>query len=137
MASAVRIGRKTQRITFERRSEAANELYGDTFDEVWSTYISAWASVAPVKGREFTGQDRTQSQITHRFYVRYTGQTALLGTNDRIVWRNNVYDIQSIIDIDGRRREIEIMAIGRDIPLSTANLIESVEFGAGFGDGFG
>ena len=107
------IGSKRERIIVQRRT-AATDNYGDFMEETWSTYTTVWAGVKEVRGKEFTAQDKTTSEVSHRFFIRYSDSAGGIQADDRIVYRSKNYNIVSIVDIAGRKREMEIAVKLRD-----------------------
>lgn len=73
---------------------------------MWSNFVTVWASVEPISGREFFAADRLNSQITTRIRIRYlSGIIPAM----RCVFGTHIYEIQSVIDIEVRHKEIELM----------------------------
>ncbi len=99
-------GKKNQRITVQRRSgEAQNDLGEQT--DPFADLASMWAQAEPLRGREFFAVGQMQRSVDVRFRVDF--REDLLET-DRILWRGVPHEIVSIIDVDGARHELEIMA---------------------------
>jgi SPP1 family predicted phage head-tail adaptor len=75
--------------------------------ETWQDTITIWAAVEPLRGREYFQAATVQSQNMTRFTTRYhKGITSEI----RILYDNKPYDIQSIIDVNGRHQQLELMA---------------------------
>ncbi len=62
-------GKLRHRITFLHLVERENEV-GDTYlvEEPWKT---VWASVEPLRGREYYEARKIQSEATHKITIRY------------------------------------------------------------------
>jgi len=102
----MRIGKLRHRITFQQRTTTQNS-YGE-LTETWADYATRWASVEPLKGREYFSAKQTQAEVDVRFRCRYLSG---LNTADfRIKYGSRIYDIVSIINVDERNKELIIMA---------------------------
>lgn len=62
-------GKLRHRITFLHKVEEENEV-GDTYfaEEAWKT---VWASVEPLRGRDYFEARKIQSEATHKITIRY------------------------------------------------------------------
>jgi SPP1 family predicted phage head-tail adaptor len=75
--------------------------------ETWQDIVTIWAAVEPLRGREYFQAATVQSQNMIRFTTRYRkGITSEM----RILYDSKSYDIQSIIDVNGRHQQLELMA---------------------------
>lgn len=97
-----------QRITVQERIEDQDSDTGDiTFE--WVTFAELWAKAEPAVGREFEAAAALQAQKPVKFTTRWRDD---LDESMRIVWRATTYNIRSIADIKGKRREMLIYAEG-------------------------
>ncbi len=100
----VHSGRLRFRITIEQALEVQNE-YGEV-ERTWSMFAIRWSDVQPLRGNERVEADQTNSQVSHKVTVRYLeGITPKM----RILFGARVLNIESIINIDGRNRTMELM----------------------------
>lgn len=98
-------GKLRHLITIEEPTESQNE-YGEPV-ESWATFAQLWASRGDLAGREYFAAQQTQAEVTTRFRLRYVdGITAKM----RVSSDGVLYQINSVQDPDGRRRELIIMA---------------------------
>jgi len=102
----MRIGPLRHRIqiqapTLERgpRGEWSND-----FDPV----VTRWGSISPLTGREQLDAGKMEATVTHRIVIRYYAQ---LKPTYRLISQGRVYNIESIVNVDLRRRTMEILAI--------------------------
>lgn len=77
-----------------------------TITEAWGTVATIWGSVEPLRGREFYDSALINSDVTARIVIRYTSD---IEPNYRIVYDNRTFLIESIVDIDERRKEMNLM----------------------------
>ena len=110
----IRAGSLNRLVRFERRGAASNE-----FNEpvgVWAEFARAFAQIVSLNAREFFAALQSQSEATSRVVVRFTPTLAAVKTSDRIVSNSDgvVYDIQAVIDPDGRRRELHFLVAVHD-----------------------
>lgn len=102
-------GRLRQRVRIQEPVDAQNGL-GEMI-RAWSTVATVWAAVEPLRGREFFDAEQVQAEISHRVRLRYRpGVDATM----RVLFGSRVFQIQSVIDVDERRRELQLMC--REMP---------------------
>jgi SPP1 family predicted phage head-tail adaptor len=100
-----------RRVTIEQPT-ATQDSFGEP-DTTWSKLADVWAEVYPVRGsEEFEGQ-QVYAENTLGFRIRYRSDVT---RKMRIVYENDTYDIASIVEPRGTRREVlEITARARAI----------------------
>ncbi|MEQ7870744.1 phage head closure protein [Chromohalobacter salexigens] len=106
----MRAGRLRQRVTLMRPVEGAKDQYGQptsTFEAV----DTVWASVEPIRGREFFAAQQVNSETTTRIRIRYRREYAGVDVNEwRIEYEGRTYEIDGPpIDTDARHTQLEFM----------------------------
>ena len=91
-----------QEQTRERESSGAVDP-----DEGWRTVARRWASIEALSGSESVDAGQIQSVTTHRIKVRYFAD---LRVQHRIKYGARVFSLNSVLDMDGRKREQEVTA---------------------------
>jgi len=72
----------------------------------WQDIATVWASVEPLKGREFFAAQKENAETTVRICVRYrTGISPAM----RIKFDDKIYEIIAIIDVEERHIELQLM----------------------------
>ena len=72
----------------------------------WSDVCTVWASIEPIKGREFFAAQKENAETTVRICIRYrTGISADM----QILYGNKVFEINAIIDVEERHIELQLM----------------------------
>lgn len=105
----MRAARLRHRVTIQQPVAAVNG-YGERIT-TWSTVATVWAAVEPLRGREFFDAEQTQAEISHRVIMRYrTGMESTM----RLLHLTRVLHIGTIIDVDERHRELQLMC--REMP---------------------
>lgn len=99
-------GKFDRRITLQQKSvtRAGNG------EEVvsWVAVAELWARVEPIRGREFFAAAEMHDATDHRVTIRYrTGVTRDM----RVMWGEQPLDIVSVIDVNARRENLELMCI--------------------------
>lgn len=74
--------------------------------KTWSKLRTVWGSVQPLSGREYLLSQQVTPEQTHRIMLRYTPE---LTVRHRIVFDSRHFDINSIIDVDERHIELELL----------------------------
>ncbi len=97
-------GRKSSSIEIQTVTQVVNDFGGLT--ETWATFKKVFAEVNPKRGQEYfsSRQINTKNDVVFRFNY-FSGIT----TKMRVSYNTRVFDIQSIININERNREIELM----------------------------
>ncbi|MCB0190645.1 MAG: phage head closure protein [Anaerolineae bacterium] len=76
--------------------------------ESWSTVATVWAAVIPLSGREqfINAEDQTVALSSTRIEMRYRSG---LTTRMRVTWSGHTYDIQRIVEVNTRQRELHLL----------------------------
>jgi SPP1 family predicted phage head-tail adaptor len=99
-------GELRHRITIEAPTDTQNE-YGEPV-QGWQPIATVWAAKQDLAGREFVAAQQTQAEVTTRFRLRYRdGITAKMRIRTA---DGTLYNVASVQDPDGYRRETIIMA---------------------------
>ena len=87
--------------------DASQDNYGQEKPD-WSRFAKVWAAVEPLSGREFWNAQQIQAQQVTRIRIRY-----LAGVTERmrILWGARKFNIQSIINLDERNIELQLMCV--------------------------
>jgi len=97
-------GRMRHRITIQQTARTQNG-FGEPIDS-WSTFETVWASVEPLRGREFWAQQQVNSEVSIRVRMRYlSGVTSAM----RILFGSRILPIESVIDQEEKHKEMQLM----------------------------
>jgi SPP1 family predicted phage head-tail adaptor len=100
----VRAGQLRHRVTIQEPDPTQDE-YGEAVP-TWSDMATVWAAVEPLQGREFLEAQRVGAEVTTRIRIRYRdGIVAEM----RVSWGDHTYDIEAVIHVEERQREIHLM----------------------------
>lgn len=106
----MRAGRLHRRVTIQEKV-TTRDAYGAEV-VAWGDLATVWAAVEPLRGREFLEQARDGAEVTTRIVLRYQGLTAIR-PEMRVVHPtelgDQVYDVLSVIHVDERRREYQLL----------------------------
>ena len=94
----------TNRIELQRATFTKNEL-GESVPS-WLTLTTRWASIEPISVREQLRASAIDVSESSRIRMRYY---AGLKESDRIKHGEVIYEINSIVDKNGRHIELEIL----------------------------
>ncbi len=76
----------------------------------WGTAATIWGAVESLSGilpgREFYDSALINSEVSSRIVIRYTSD---IKPNYRIVFGSRTFQIKSVIDIDERNKEMNVM----------------------------
>ena len=74
--------------------------------EAWATYKTAHAAIEPLSGREYFAAAQVNAEETTRIRLRYIeGVTPKM----RVLWGTRIYNINAVIDVEEKRRELQLM----------------------------
>lgn len=102
----MRAGALRHRITIQEPKSSAGAL-GEKIKS-WSDFVTVWAAIEPFRGRELLEAHQREAEITTRFIIRYKSG---LNTRMRLKFGSKYYKIESIINLEERNRDLEIMAL--------------------------
>ena len=101
-------GRLRHRITIQVSTYAAGST-GEQ-EQSWELHLSVRAAIEPLIGKEYFQAMQEQSDKMVKFRVRYSAALASVNPRDhRIVWGGETYDIESVVNIFERNKEMLIM----------------------------
>lgn len=103
----MRAGRLRHRFHLQDLSESK---VGGTVSRSWSTVDTIRGSLEPLRGRERYDAAQVEFECDTRIRLRYrddvTADMRLQHTET-----DDVYNIEAVIDVGGRRRELEVLTI--------------------------
>lgn len=102
-------GRLRHQITVESAVES-EDAYGDITSS-WSTLYTARASVEPLVGREYYAAQQVNAENNVKFRMRYSATIATTTAKMRVLFDGRYFDIQSVINIEERNKEMLLMTI--------------------------
>jgi SPP1 family predicted phage head-tail adaptor len=100
----MRAGLMRHRITIEAPTETQGP--DGSFVRTWNAFLSAWASIEPLTGREYFAAQREQADVSHRIRMRYMdGITHKM----RVSIGSRIFEIESVINVGERNCELILM----------------------------
>lgn len=100
----MRAGRLRHRIIIQRNIPTQS-VQGE-WAESWSTFITVWGSIEPLRGKEFLEAAQSNSQVQGKVVIRY--REGILPSM-RIKYGSRILRILSIVHLQERRRELDLM----------------------------
>lgn len=101
----MRIGQLRHPVELQKFINVQDEL-GNQIEE-WTTVATVWAAVEPVSGKEYWEARMLQAETTVKVTLRY--RPGLNPVEYRLVFRGEIYEIESIINLEGRDRLLQLM----------------------------
>ena len=95
-----------RKITFRRVTITQNPVTGEMV-ETWADFVSVFAKIEPLVGREYLAAAAIQAEDTTKFTMRYRGD---IDQTMKIRWDGKDWNIQSIQNIRAGNRETLIYA---------------------------
>lgn len=106
----VKAGRLRERITIERRDEAAIDDYGNATG-AWAQYAQRSADILEMPGREAIESGVLMDVSPATIRIRSDATTRAITTADRVQARGAVWDIEATTELDARQRMIELRVV--------------------------
>lgn len=92
------------RVTLQTAAESLSALGEPSL--TWSAIATVWASIEPLRGREFILSQAESVSVDARIRIRYRSD---VDTGDRVVWGSHTYDIHSVIRPLEKANYLELM----------------------------
>ena len=100
----MRAGRLRHQVTIQGLTTAP-DAYGDIV-ETWTDTATVWAEVVPLSGKEYYAARQVSAEVDVRVTIRYrTGIKPAM----RVKYGTSLLDIQSVIDVGGRKDELQLL----------------------------
>lgn len=99
-------GRMVHLITMQRQATTV-DAYGQQ-TRTWTNLGTSYASIEPVRGREYFQASGEKADVTHDIRLRAREDIALV-PRDRIAFGSRYFDIRSVINVGERGREWQLM----------------------------
>lgn len=80
---------------------------GGGADESWTTYETVWANVKPITGKTLYYAQQIESTVDHEIRIRYLSGVK---TDMRVTVDSRTFEIKNILDYDGRKQELTLLA---------------------------
>lgn len=100
----MRAGRLRHRIAIEQQVLTDDGAGGVT--EEWVEIAAPYAAVIPLGGDELFAAQQTMPRVSHRIEMRYMHD--IESSTMRVVFRERVFDIEAVLNIDERDRELHL-----------------------------
>lgn len=101
----MRVGQLRHRVTIQTATETRDAIGGVIAAP--STFATVWASVEALQGREYLAAQQVNAEVDHRIRIRYlAGVTPKM----RVAFGARLFDVQAVLNPDGRNRELHLMA---------------------------
>lgn len=82
----------------------------------WQEHCARWAGVEPVSGKEVWSEHQQTGTQMIRVVLRYDTDTAAITPKMRVSHDGGFYDIESVINVGNRNREIHLVCLWRQLP---------------------
>ena len=100
-----------QCITFQKPGGTVKNGMGEDVP-VYTDFATVWAAVEPLTGREYAEAQKIRAETTYRVTTRYM---AGITPDMRVLHKDKTLNIASVLNIDERNVELQIMAVDGDI----------------------
>ena len=109
----MRAGTLRQRVELQHYLVKRNEYNEEIKD--WQRLAIVWAAVEPMNGNEQFAGGQIAGSTTVRIRIRWQeGLLVALDQRIRAIHENRTYDVQQVIRVHERHREIHLICLHRD-----------------------
>jgi SPP1 family predicted phage head-tail adaptor len=102
----MRAGRLNRLITLQQESETEPTDNLNTPVVEWQDVVRVWASVEPLRGREYLETKNVNPELSVRVRIRYLEGVS---RKMRVKYGERIFNIESVIDVEEQHREMELM----------------------------
>ena len=105
-------GKKRHYIIFQSKTTSQNN-YGEK-EITWNDDVDCFAEIVPLRGKEYYNSRQIQSLSTHKICIKYNtlnDGSRIKPSNCRITFNDRIFNIESVINIDERDIDLEIMVV--------------------------
>lgn len=95
------------KVTIENVTET-KDAYGDPI-QTWSTYAIRSAKLTPLQGRETFIYQQRYSESNMVFRILYDNTTKNITTKMRVLYKNIIYQIDDVLNLNNENREIDLI----------------------------
>ena len=99
------------RVTFQKPSGKTTNSMGEDVP-IYEDFATVWAAVEPLTGREYTEAQKIRADTTYRVTTRYIADVT---PDMRIDHGNKTLNIASVLNIDERNVELQIVAVDGEV----------------------
>lgn len=107
----MRAGLLSHRITLQEKSVSRDEYGGEIVS--WIDVGTFWANVEPLRLKEYLAVRAAQADVDLKVTMRYV---AGVKADWRMMWDGAAYDIASVVDVNGRKKTLELFCRGEAQP---------------------
>lgn len=106
-----RIGSFRDRIVIKSKTETRSDTGAVKYTT--STVVTDWGSIEPINGREYWEAQQVAAELKVRIRMRRTSDTDAITPKMWAEHDSIVYDIDSVVNVENRNREIHLMCTRR------------------------
>ena len=100
----MRAGKLRHRVVIKEKV-VSRDGYGEE-DVTWTAVDTVWASIEPLRGREFLESRQEQADVSHRVRMRYQGSIV---PTMRVLYGTRVFEVVSVVNPVERDISLELM----------------------------
>jgi SPP1 family predicted phage head-tail adaptor len=100
----MKIASMRSRVTLQRKAVTTDEVGNQI--ETWIDYQTVWAAMAPISGREYYAASQINAEVSSKFLFRYLPE---ITPDMRILFGSRVFEVVSVMDVEGRKRLLELL----------------------------
>ncbi len=100
-------GPKRHRLTIQQDQPTTREADGSSIPN-WTTIATVWAEGGPLAGRELWQAQQAESEVTHRFKVRWSSAINDLSGSVRIFLRDRLFHLVDYLNLEEWNKELQL-----------------------------
>lgn len=100
----IRAGELRHKVIIQQNTPKRDAMNAEV--DSWAEYATVWASIEPIRGKEFWDSQQVNAEITGKIKLRYlSGITSKM----RVKYETRIFEILSVINPGEKNRELQLM----------------------------
>ncbi len=79
--------------------------------ETWSTLVTVWAAIRPLRGREYYAAKQAQVEMTNEITIRWRRD---VGAANRVLFGSRVFEIEAAVNLDEANEWLVMMCTEKE-----------------------
>ncbi len=100
----IRAGELRHKIIIQQNTPTRDAMNAEV--DSWADYATVWASIEPIRGKEFWDSQQINAEITGKIKLRYLAGVI---SKMRVKFGMRIFEILSVINPGEKNRELQLM----------------------------
>ena len=101
----IRAGELRHKIVIQQNTPTTRDSMNVEVDS-WADFATVWASIEPIRGKEFWDSQQVNAEITGKIKIRYLAGVI---SKMRVKYETRIFEIISVINPGEKNSELQLM----------------------------